>query len=79
MIIYDNGEKFNLSENIIFNKFEPRQKSAKNRFQLSAGLNLKIINTILSGTFEAWLKFKPLLKFFKFSLGIIKVNKNCQN
>ena len=79
MIIYDNGGKFNISENIIFNKLEPLQKSAKNRFQLSAGLNLKIINTILSGTFEPRLKFKPWLKFFKFGLGIIKVNKNCQN
>jgi len=32
-----------------FNEFEPRLKSAKNRFQLSAGLNLEIINMILSG------------------------------
>ena len=33
-----------------FNEFEPRLKSAKNRFQLSAGLNLETLNTILSGT-----------------------------
>ena len=33
-----------------FNEFEPRLKSAKNRFQLNAGLNLEKLNTILSGT-----------------------------
>ena len=33
-----------------FNEFEPRLKSAKNRFQFSAGLNLETFNTILSGT-----------------------------
>ena len=33
-----------------FNEFEPGLKSAKNRIQLSAGLNLKKLNTILSGT-----------------------------
>ena len=32
------------------NDFEPRLKSAKTRFQLSAGLNLETLNTILSGT-----------------------------
>ena len=32
------------------NEFEPRLKYAKNRFQLSAGLNLAKLNTILSGT-----------------------------
>ena len=32
-----------------FNEFKPRLKSAKNRFQLSAGLNLEKFNTILSG------------------------------
>ena len=31
-----------------FNEFEPRFKSAKNQFQLSAGLNLETLNTILS-------------------------------
>ena len=33
-----------------FNEFEPRLKSAKYWFQLSAGLNLKTLNTILSET-----------------------------
>ena len=33
-----------------FNEFEPWLKSAKNRFQLSAGLNLEKLNTILNGT-----------------------------
>ena len=33
-----------------FNEFEPRLKSAKNQFRLSAGLNLEKLNTILSGT-----------------------------
>ena len=33
-----------------FNEFEPRLKSAKNWFQLSASLNLETLNTILSGT-----------------------------
>ena len=32
------------------NKFEPRFKFAKKRFQLSAGLNLETLKTILSGT-----------------------------
>ena len=33
-----------------FNEVEPRLKSAKNWFQLSAGLNLEQLNTILCGT-----------------------------
>ena len=33
-----------------FNELEPRLKSAKNRFQWSAGLNLETLNTILSET-----------------------------
>jgi len=33
-----------------FNEFKPSLKSAKNRFQLSAGLNLETLNTILSET-----------------------------
>jgi len=33
-----------------FNEFESRPKSSKNRIQLSAGLNLEKINTILRGT-----------------------------
>ena len=31
-----------------FNEFEPRLKSTKNQFQLSAGLNLEKLNTILN-------------------------------
>ena len=33
-----------------FKEFEPRFKFAKNRFKLSAGLNLETVDTILSGT-----------------------------
>ena len=33
-----------------FNEFEPRLKSAKNQFQLSAGFNFEKLNTIVSGT-----------------------------
>ena len=33
-----------------FNEFELWLKSVKNRFQLSAGLNLEKLNTIFSGT-----------------------------
>ena len=32
-----------------FNEFEPRLKSVKNRFELSAGLILEKLNTILIG------------------------------
>ena len=32
-----------------FNEFNPRLNFPKNRFQLSAGLNLEKLNTILSG------------------------------
>ena len=39
--------KYPVSE---FNEFKPRPKFAKNRFQLSAGLNLEKLNTILSET-----------------------------
>ena len=53
-----------------FNEFKPRLKSPKNRFQMSAGLNLEKWNTILSGT-NPRLKFKPRLKFFNFGLGSI--------
>jgi len=38
---------FHMSE---FNEFEPRLKSAKNRFQLSTGLNLETLNNIFSET-----------------------------
>ena len=33
-----------------FKEFEPRFKSAKTRFRLSAGLNLETFDTLLSGT-----------------------------
>ena len=33
-----------------FNEFEPRIKSAKNRFQLRRGLNLETLKRILSET-----------------------------
>ena len=33
-----------------FNEFEPRLKSAKNRFRLSTGFNQEKFNTILSET-----------------------------
>ena len=33
-----------------FNEFELRLKSFKNRFQLSTGLNIETLNTILSKT-----------------------------
>ena len=36
------------------NEFEPRLKSAENRFQLSIGLNLETLNTILSETNHIW-------------------------
>ena len=42
------AEEFNTAESE-FNEFEPRLKSAKNQFQLSAGL-IESLNTILSGT-----------------------------
>ena len=36
------------------NEFEPRLKSDKNRFQLSAGLNLETLNALLSGANHIW-------------------------
>ena len=33
-----------------FKEFEPRFKSAKTQFKLSAGLNLETFDTVLSGT-----------------------------
>ena len=44
-----------------FNEFEPCLKSAKKRFQLSAGLHLETLNTLLRGTNNI---FEPRLKFF---------------
>ena len=44
-----------------FNEFEPSLKSAKNRFKLSAGLNLETLNTIWSGTNHIWASVWSLL------------------
>ena len=41
---------FSCSPESEFNEFEPRLKSAKNQFRLSAGINLETLNKILSGT-----------------------------
>jgi len=38
-----------MSGEMEFEEFEPRFKSAKTRFKLSAGLNLETFDTILSG------------------------------
>ena len=38
----------NLNPRVRFNEFDPRLKSAKNRFLLSAGLSLETLNSILS-------------------------------
>jgi len=45
-----------LSSEMEFKEFEPRFKSAKTRFKLSAGLYFETFDTILGGTI-----FKPLL------------------
>ena len=37
-----------------FNEFESRLKSAKNRFQLSAGLDLEKKDTVLNGINHIW-------------------------
>ena len=57
-----------LNPELEFQEFEPRFKSAKTRFKLSPGLNLETFDTILSvpAIFKPRLKFKPLLKLFKF-------------
>ena len=55
-----------------FNELEPRLKSAKNRFQLSAGGNIEKLFYVEPTIFEPRLKlklpfkFKPWFKFFKF-------------
>ena len=53
----------------------PSLKSPKNRFQLSAGLNLEngIQSKVEPTIFEPQLKFKPRLKFLKFGLRLLKV------
>ena len=37
-----------------FNEFKPRLNSPKNRFQLSVGLKLEKLDTILSGINHIW-------------------------
>ena len=37
-----------------FSEIEPRLKSTKNRFQLTTGLNLETLNTILSEINHIW-------------------------
>ena len=41
---------FTVKTEMEFKEFEPRFKSAKTRFELSAGINLETFDTILSGT-----------------------------
>ena len=55
-------------------KLKPHLKSAKNWFPLSYGLHLETLNTIFSETtiFEQRVKFKLLLKLFKFNLRTTK-------
>ena len=50
--IKENPGSSQLKENpeMEFKEFEPRFKSAKTRFKLSAGLNFETFDTILSGT-----------------------------
>ena len=50
-MITDNCKKIHIDHPVSeFNEFKPCPKSPKNRFQLSAGLNLEKLNTILSET-----------------------------
>ena len=53
LILRRRVKKANLSVSE-FNEFKPRLKSAKNRFQMSTGLNIETLNTILSGTNHIW-------------------------
>ena len=43
-------ENSNKKPEMEFKEFEPRFKSAKIRFKLSAGINLETFDTLLSGT-----------------------------
>ena len=43
------GKLFSHHPEMEFKEFEPRFKSAKTRFKLSAGLNLETFDTILNG------------------------------
>ena len=61
-----------------FIEFKLWLKSAKNRFKLCAGLNLKKFNTIQvePTIFKPRPKFKPWLNIFKFGL---RTNKLCKS
>ena len=43
-------DRYFLQPEMEFKEFEPRFKSVKTRFKLSAGLNLETFDTILSGS-----------------------------
>ena len=49
-VVAENAIMNNNKPEMEFKEFEPRFKSAKTRFKLSAGLNLETFVTILSGT-----------------------------
>ena len=53
-VVYADSQTANQKPESEFNEFKPRLKSPQNRFQLSAGLNLERLNTILSGTNHIW-------------------------
>jgi len=48
--LLDTNKQTDRQTKFIFKEFEPRFKSAKTRFKLSAGLNLETFDKILSGT-----------------------------
>ena len=50
LTLLDLGHQRFMKSEMEFKEFEPRFKSAKIRFKLSAGLNLETFDTILSGT-----------------------------
>ena len=53
MYLYTTASMYRIVKNrteMEFKEFEPRSKSAKPRFKLSAGINLVTFDTILSGT-----------------------------
>ena len=47
-----------LDRKIELNEFKPRLQSSKNRFQLSFGLNIEKLNSIISGTNNIWAPVK---------------------
>ena len=68
LVFLDLRKAFDLCPNLM--NLSRVSNPPKNLFQLSVGLNLEKLNTILSEItiFEPRLKFKPQLKFFKFGL-----------